>query len=272
MPFTTIDLVKKHILEKHLGANKVENERVRLTASDYEQLSRRIILTDSERIKAKEQNEPTLEAVSFSGGDSFTLSHNELIPDTVVMASDSSLGTTYIENTDFAVDYDSGQINRLSSGSIPSGAQVVAWYLYYRVYERGVDYDLDFMNGQIRRRSSGDIESGQWIFADFTAATGGVNDDVIENSISEANNMILDFIDSSFHESSDRLLVDAETFLAVSLICKIRGIDSLSDASTGGSGDSQSWAALSEIYRMDAYNILAQYAGSIGTYNTPSKA
>jgi hypothetical protein len=273
MPFTTIDIVKKHILENHLSSANVENERIRLLATDNIQLSSRAIANDSEKIKAKEHNVPIEKDIDFSISDTVTLSHSELIPDTVVTASDSSLGTIYTEHVDYSIDYDSGEIKRLDSGSIPSGVQIVIWYLYYRVYERGIDYDINYQNGTIRRRSSGAIESGQWVLADFTADTGGVNDDVIENSIEEANNQVLAFIDSIYHESTDRLLVDAETYMSVSIICKIRGMKSISPASVKNDGkDAMSWAALSEMYRKQAYDILLKYAGAIGSFNTPSKA
>jgi hypothetical protein len=273
MPFTTIDIVKKHILDNHLSSTSVENERIKLIANDNIQLSPRAIVNDSEKIKTKELNIPTEEYIDFSTGDTVALSHSELIPDTVVAASDSSLGNIYIEHVDYSIDYDSGEVKRLDSGSIPSGAQIVIWYLYYRIYERGIDYDINYRKGTISRRSSGAIESDQWVLADFTADTGGVNDDVIENSIDEANNQVLAFIDSIYHESTDRLLVDAETYMSVSIICKIKGMESISPASIKKDGkDAMSWAALSEMYRKQAYDILSKYAGAIGSFNTPSKA
>jgi len=273
MAFTTKEIVKKHILDYHLGSAGVENENIRLLGSDWTQLHKRMILDGSEKIKGKEQIEPTTEDISFDTAEIQNLSHSELIFDTVVAASDGSLGMLYIENVDYHVDYDGGQITRISSGSIPQGANITIWYLYYRIYEKGVDYDIDYQRGRLRRKSAGAIESGQWLFADYTAEYGFLDDDAIINAISEANSRILDFIDSIHHDSSDKLLVSAETYLAVSIICRIRAMESISPSrGKTESADAMSWAALSEMYKKEAYNILSKYAGPVNNLNSPSKA
>jgi len=276
MAFTTKEIVKKHILDHHLGSENVENEKIQLQGTDWIQLQKRMILEGSEKIKGKEQIEPTSEDISFDTADIQNLSHSELIPDTFVAAGDSSLGTLYIENVDYHVDYDSGQITRITSGSIPQGARITVWYLYYRVYEKGVDYDFDYQRGRIKRRSSGAIESGQWVYADYTAEYGSLDDDAIVNAISEANSRIMDFIDSVHHDSNDKLLVSAETYLAVSIICRIRAMESISPSRgktpAAGGADAMSWTALSDMYKKEAYNILSKYAGPINSLNSPSKA
>jgi len=273
MAYTTSEIVKKHILDHHLGSSNVENESVRLQSTDWIQLQKHIILEGSEKIKGKEQLEPTREDVSFASADSQSLSHSDLIQDTVVAAGDSSLGTIYIENVDYHVDYDSGAITRLAGGSIPSGATVSVWYLYYRIYEKGVDYDLDYQRGRVKRISSGAIESGQSILADYTAEYGSLDDDAIENAISEADARIIDFIDSAYHDSSDRLLVTAETYLAVSIICGVRAMESVSPSlGKSGGSDALSWTALSDMYKKEAYNILSKYTGPGNRLNSPSKA
>ena len=273
MPFTTKEIVQKHILDHHLGSTAVENERVRLSGSDDVFLQKKPILKDSERVKGKEQIEPTQESVSLAGSDTFALSHSELIPETIVMASDSSLGIIYLENVDYHIDYDIGAIRRLSSGSIPQGADLVIWYLYFRVYQRGVDYEIDYQKGSIRRRTSGDIESEQWLYIDYTAEYGSLGDEVLENAISEANDQIITFIDDSHRESTDRSLVDAETYLAVSIICRIRAMEAISPSRRTGSGvDARSWTALSETYKKEAYNFLSRFSGAFGSLQSPSKA
>jgi hypothetical protein len=273
MAFTTSEIVKKHILDHHLGSENIENEKIHLRGADWARLQKRMILEGSEKIKGKEQIEPTHEDIKFDTADIQNLSHSELIQDTVVAASDSSLGKIYIENIDYHIEYDGGCISRIASGSIPQGATITVWYLYYRVYEKGIDYDIDYQRGRIKRRSGGAIESGQWIYADYTAEYGSLDDDAIGNAISEANSRILDFIDSVHHDSNDKLLVSAETYLAVSIICKIRAMESISP--TRGkteSSDAMSWTALSDMYRKEAYNILSKYAASGGHLKSPSKA
>ena len=273
MSFTTKEIVKKHILDHHLGSSSVENELVRLQGDDSTQLQRRMVLPNSEKVKGREQVEPTREDIDFSVSDTQNLSHSELIQDTVVGAEDSSLATIYVENVDYHIDYDTGTITRLSSGSIPEGASAVVWYLYYRVYEKGIDYDIDYQRGRIKRRSAGAIESGQAVYVDYTAEYGSLDDEAIVNAISEANSRILDFIDAVYQDANDKLLVTAETYLSVSIICRIRAMESISPSrGKTESSDAASWTALSDMYKKEAYNILSGYAGPGNSFNSPSKA
>jgi hypothetical protein len=273
MPFTTKDIVKKHILDHHLGSTLIENEPIRLTGNDSVSLQKRMILKGSEKVKAKEQLEPVEEIVSFTGSDTFDLSHSELIPDTVVVAGDSSLGTVYLENIDYHIDYDTGEIKRIDSGSLAAGASVVIWYLYYRIYQRGVDYDIDYHKGNIRRRSSGDIESGQRVLVDYTAEYGGLDDEAIDNAITEAHEQVLSYIDDTYHDSADRSLVSAETYLTVSIICRIRAMEAISPSRSAAANatEAKSWSVLSDTYKKEAYVILSRFTGIISSFKSPSK-
>ncbi len=274
MPYTTKDIVKQHILDHRLGSTLIENETVQLTSNDTVSLQRRMILKDSEKVKGKEQLEPTEETVSFTGSDTFGLSHPELIPDTVVVAGDSSLGTVYLENIDYHIDYDAGEIKRIDSGSLTEGATVVIWYLHYRIYQRGEDYDIDYQKGTIRRRSSGNIESGQRVLVDYTAEFGGLHDDAIVNAITEAHEQVLSYIDDTYRDSTDRSLVSAETYLTVSIVCRIRAMQAVSPSrgSANNAAEAQSWSALSDTYKKEAYIILSRFTGIIGSFKSPSKA
>lgn len=275
MPFTTKELVKQHILDHHIGSTIVAGEAIQLSASGTYQLEKRMLLQASETVKAREQNSPVQQAVIFSGDESVSLPNAKLVPESVVVASDSSLGHIYIENVDYQVDYDIGSIRRLQAGSIPGDGAIIIWYLYYRVYQKGIDYDIDYQSGTIRRRTSGAIEPGQWVLVDYTAEYGSLDDGAIENAITEANEQVASFIDEIYRDSTDRALVTAETYLAVSIICRIRAMESISPAksrSTSGAADAQSWAAISDMYRKEAYNILSRYAGSLGSFRSPTKA
>ena len=274
MPFTTRDIVKKHILDHHIGSVTVENEPSVLTGTDYVSLQRRMILNDTEKVKGKEQIEPIREDVTFAGSDTFDLSQNELITDTVVAAADSSLGTIYTENIDYHVDYDNGSIGRISSGAIPSGGQLVVWYMHFTLYQRGVDYEFDYQRGRLRRKTTGDIESGQRLFIDYTAEFGGLDDESMDNAIAEANDQILAFIDDIHSESTDRRLVTAETYLAISIICRIRAMESISPSRnlSNNAAEAKSWSSLSESYKKEAYDLLSKYSGLIGSLKPPSKA
>lgn len=274
MPFTTKEIVKKHILDHHIGSAKIYDEKIQLNAADSSQLEKRMILADSERVKAREQNDPNEENISFASSNSASLAHNQVIPNTVVAANNSSLSKIYIENIDYQIDYNSGIITRIVSGSIPEDGAVSVWYLNYRVYQRGSDYDMDYQAGTLKRRSGGAIESGQWVLVDYTTEYGNLDDSSIENAISEANDQVLSFIDEAYRESADRLLVTAETYMSVAIICRIRAMESISPSrgKTDGGNESRSWAALSDMYKKEAYNILSKFAGRLGSFKSPASA
>jgi hypothetical protein len=231
-----------------------------------------MILSGSETVKAKEQNQPFQENITFVNGDTANLAHPKIVPDSVVVAGDSSLGLIYVENVDYHIDYNLGTCRRISSGSIPQGGGAVIWYLAYRVFGRGVDYDFDYQKGAIRRRSSGAIESEQKVLIDYTTEYSSLDDESIENAIVEASEQITSFIDESYRESSDRALVMAETYLAVSIICRIRAMESMSPSKAKTGNDTGSWAAVSDMYRKEAFNIMAKFAGRSGAFKSPAKA
>lgn len=262
MAFTNIALVKKHIFQYHLGTERVQNSPCQLIGTDWIQLPHISILVDSEKVKGKEQFSPTEEEITLSSEEWVNLSHSELIFDSVVVASDSSLGQIYVENLDYSIDYDQGKIKRNASGNIPDQAIVVIWYLFYRIHSKGSDYQMDYSNGKIKRIPSGAVEDGQWVLIDYKVEYGSLSDEIISNAISEANAQVLKFIDPGYHTSSEQSLVTAETYLSVSILCGIKAAEALNSKISGSSAKASfnAWQSLSDSYRKKNYLILSDYA------------
>jgi len=272
MAFTTKEIIKKHVLEHHIGSSLMVNEGIRLTGVDSCHLQNKPILAQSEAVKAKEQNEPIREDIDFSQGDTITLVNKQLVPDSVVVANNSSLGRIYVENIDYHIEYGAGTIRRLASGGIAPGASATVWYAPYRIYQRGVDYDIDYQDGTLRRRSSGAIEAGQWVVVDYTAEFGSIDDGAIENAISEADEQVMAFIDESYRNCTERALVAAETYLAIAIICRIKAMEMMSKATTADSSDARSWIAIAEMYRKESFNLMGRFAASVGAFKSPERA
>jgi len=273
MSFTNIDLVKKHIREHQLGTTNIENVSCQLLDETPFQLPHINLLPNSERVKGKEQNIPTQENISFSSSDTVSLAHQELIPDTVVVAKDSSLGQIYVENIDYSVDYDNGRLTRIPDGSIPQGAETVIWYLYFRIYTRDTDYSIDYNQGRITRIASGVIEDGQRVLADYTVGLGLVGDEVIANAVVEANDKILKIIDSSYSNSTDQSLVTAETYLAVSILCNIKALEVMTqNPGSAAKSLSLAWSNMSSVYRERAFDLLKKFRKDPGGLCSPYAA
>ncbi len=274
MGFTSADLVKKHILEHELGTVTKKNVACQLVGETPFQLPHVLLLSGSEKVKAKESSTPIRETADFASSDRFQLTNKELISDTVVVASDSSLGQIYAENVDYMVGYDEGTITRISDGAIPAGSSAVIWYLCFRIYERDEDYRIDYAKGQLRRLTSGDIQDGQWILVDYTVEFALLSDQVVKNAIREANNQVTTYIDSSYANSTDQSLVTAETYLAVSILCNIEAMEVMTkNAATDDGGQphslSQAWSGMSGTYRQLAYQILEKFKKDPGGFRSP---
>jgi hypothetical protein len=277
MGFTNIDLVKKHILEHELGTVSKENVACHLVGQTPFQLPHILLLTGSEKVKAKEQNVPDSEIGDFSSSDTVQLSQQDLVPDTVVVAKDSSLGEIYVENVDYSVHYDDGRITRIPSGTIPQASSVVIWYLLFRVYTRDADYQMDYAKGRIKRISSGDIEDGQWVLVDYQVEFALLSDEVIENAIKEAHDQVVKHIDSSYANSTDQSLVTAETYLTVSILCNVKAMEAMTQnvaAGTGWQAQSLSlaWSKMSNTYRERAYGLLEKFRKDPGGFRSPYAA
>jgi hypothetical protein len=277
MTFTNIDLVKRHILEHELGTVNKENVACRLEGETPIQLPHVLLLPGSEKVKAKEQNIPTQETIGFVSSDTMQLAHQEFIPDTVVVANDSSLGEIYVENVDYSIDYDNGKITRIPTGSIPMVSSVVIWYLYFRIYTKDTDYKIDYVKGQIKRVASGEVEDSQWVLVDYTVEFALLREEVIENAIKEANDQIINYIDSSYANSTDQSLVTAETYLAVSILCNIKAMEVMTQNVATGTGWqahslSLAWSKMSNAYREQAYELLKRFKKNPGGLCSPYAA
>ena len=80
------------------------------------------------------------------------------------------------------------------------------------------------------------------------------------------------FIDEQYRNSSEKALVAAETYLAVAIICRIRAMELMAGSGVSGSGDTRSWIAVAEMYRKEAFGMMARYARPVGAFKAPGKA
>jgi hypothetical protein len=270
MSFTTVDIVRKHILENRIAVGDIDSEPVKIDADSVGHLRYSPVNSGSDKIKAKEQLKPDYQEIVFDQTNQVNLLKSELIRDSVVVASNSSLGHIYQENIDYTMDYSNGIIIRIPDGDIPMANTISIWYVPYRVYTRGSDYTIDYEAGTIKRIAGGAIETGQWLYVDYASEYAFINDETITNAINEANEQVLNFIDSVYSASTDRSLVVAETYLAIAIVCRIKAMWAVSSGTKNTA--SATWSALSDQYKKDAYLMLEKFIGSIGAFKSPRKA
>jgi hypothetical protein len=257
MSYTNIDQIKKHINFSALSAGTVADYPVVLPGLDWVRLPGRNIRNGSVLVKTVFGNLPQYARLE-TGEEPTSLPHNHLVPDSVVVASDNSLGTVFQENVDYAVDYVNGTIRRIAAGNIESGIEVSIWYHYYRPYVEGEDYSIDYSDGQIRRLSSGTIQAGQTVLIDFSLAVEQPGDDIIEAAIIEADAIIEKEIDSNGSFGADLTLQSGATFLAVSLLFRVIAAEELRLGETGRQS-ATAWLALADSYRRDYEQLIRNF-------------
>lgn len=257
MGLTGIAQVRQHLVRLNLGESEVINQSVRLTSGESVYLPHSHIVLDSESVMAMENNSPTSEILTL-GSAPVSLIHSEVISDSVVCASDSSLTIIYQENIDFTVDYKSGAIWRTGGSTIPENSNVWVWYLFYRVYQKDVDYQINCTQGSIRRLSSGSIEEGQEVQIDYRLGGTQFSEEEINQAITEAESEMAHLIHPNFQESTDPALQTAATSLALSILCRnAAGMAYSSAAYSAKMPDF--WLELSGSYRRTAMNLLTWF-------------
>jgi len=272
MPFTNAQLVRKHLIEHSAIGQSVENLPLKLVGPTPVKLPSAPLLSASDKVKGKEDLTPRQETVLLTLAG-VQLTSTDLIPESVTVASDSSLGTIYVEQVDFAVDYTAGKIRRLTGGALTADTTVVVWFVPFRIYTRSVDYKIDYGKAEISRLASGVIEDGQTVYVDFKIDPAFLGQEVIEGAVAEAESQVIFLIDPIYLDSSDPALATGATYLAVSILAHIKALEAMQTEKPSHQL-SRSWAIMSNFYRKRAADFLAPFAkkpGGLKSLTLPRK-
>ncbi len=257
MSYTNLETVRKHINLDEVPGGVKSDFPVTFTDLEWVNLPGRGIVDNSVVVKAIKNYAPISEVVTLGDGV-VSLSNSRLLPNSITVASDSSLGAIYKENIDFSIDNVRGTISRLIDGEIVSGSEVVLWYYYYSIYTEGVDYSVSYQSGKVRRLPGGSIQANQMVLVDYELTYNQLNDEYISEAVQEANAIVEKLIDPRQQFGADLTLQTAATCLAVSLVCRMAAI---SDLRFGDQGRQMAtaWLNLAESYRDDYRNLLKAF-------------
>ncbi len=273
MSFTNIAIVRKHLTDFRRPQRAVENHLLRLSSSEPVELPHKGIKLGSEKVKGKEYSLPEYENVAL-GVNPVSLGHNNIIGDSVVVASDQSLTRIYNENVDFLIDYNSGTIERLEGGNIPAGQSVSVWYFPYRLYLKDTDYAMDYAAGKITLLQDGALEAGQIVWLDYEIEVGMFSDEIVARAIEEANAILKAEMADEYLESADDLIAVAETYLAIDILARMKGLEILQSEYVNPTQKGMlgsEYLALGESYRKQAESIIDRYRKSPGSLSFPLK-
>ncbi len=267
MAFTSIDLVRTHLAGLPLGQIDIRDVRLILSGTAPYSLPHSGLVDGSVIVKARRSMTPVRETRTLADGW-IILNHAQLVPGTVLVASDSSLGIVYTENVDFIVDAGNGRIKRLDSGAIAYAQIVSTWYAFYHVYVEGDDFTLNAALGTISRKSAGLIGDGQEVVVDYTVALGTVSDQVIEQAITESAETVLALVSDAYHEEPTPGIVIGATHLAVAQVARMRAGAVLADTATASSSsrtNAQAWLDVATRYEQTAGAFLSRFARPIAS-------
>lgn len=219
MSYTSAEQVRRHLIVPYPVEDQIVDQAVTLLSNDYVVFYGGGVDPTSLRVKSMQASKPTRSIVTFDNGVA-VVSAGMIAPDSVVVASDSSLGAVYVENVDFIVDYGGGRLTIKVGGALTSSQQVTVWFLPYALYEEGSDYALDASGGQIKRLNGGSIASGETVQLDYRPVFVSVADEVIENAVAMANGMVENEVDPERQFEVDSALGAAATYRALEIVCR----------------------------------------------------
>ena len=265
MPWTNLATVRKHLQETSIAATVIENEEHVLIGENEAQLEHKSITSSSEEVKTIDLASPyTAGQKTLTGTNWTTLTHENLVPDTMVVTADEALDTVYIEGTDYVVDYELGKLKRTAGSSIQSGGTVYVWYFYFSVHVKDTDYEIDYDSGELNRIDGGGIADTSTVYVDYTTSAGTVTDDLINQAITEAEDKILARLKDGYDASSaDQGLKTGATELALSIICNAKAMDMmLKQPSDQADGAANQWRGISKRYQAQAWETLDRFLQS----------
>lgn len=262
MSWTDTATVKKHLMQSDIADSVVENEEHTLWGTDSVQLKSAVITENSEEVKTIDSGAPYSDGANvLSGYNWTTLDHEDLAPESLVVASDEHMSDIYIEGVDYVTDYETGKIRRATGGSIGDGATVYVWYLYYTVHVKDTDYTIDYTAGTLARIGGGGIADGGIVYVDYTTTASTVPDALISEAITESEDKILARLSSDYNAGSeDQGLKTGATELSIAIIANAKSMDIMNRRHSNSSDDmARQWRELSLRYETQAWKTLSRF-------------
>ncbi len=257
MSYTNTDLLKHHLDTPYPVADKIYDQPVVISGDDYITFFGGSITEVEITVKSIQENKPKKINVTLISLTTSVIS-GPIVPGSVIVASDSSMGTVYKENQDYIIDYHVGNIIIKSESSLPLGSQVTVWYLPYYLYTSGSDYRVKSASGQIQKISTGDIKTGETVFVDYTPVFANVTEDIINSAVTEANAIIEKTIDPYRQFGADPILQTTATYRALEIVCRTSAMRELS----GGRNNDRAatvWMKLAETYARLSQEMLRAF-------------
>jgi hypothetical protein len=194
-----------------------------------------------------------------------------VVPGSLVAASDSSLGTVYVENVDYVVDYGGGILTAKAGGALGSNSQVTVWFFPYALYQEGTDYALDSEGGRLKRLTSGSIAGGETVWLDYSPIYVSVADEIVENAVAMANGLIESEVDPERQFEVSPTLSAAATYRALEIVCRAAATRELASQRAQDKAASV-WIKLADDYAGRSDLLLRSFRPPYSGPRTPARS
>lgn len=219
MSYTSADQVRHHLVTPYPLEDRVTDQRVVLDGIDSIQFYGGAVESSSLLVKSVHTNDPTRVSLTLNS-QSTPFASGSILNGSVVVASDSSLGTIYIENIDYVIDYTAGTLAIKGGGSLSGGMQVSLWFVPFTIYQDETDYDLQADRGEIKRLAGGTIAAGETVYLDYVPIYVSFTDEIVDNAVAMANGMVENEVDPDGQFEADHTLSAAATYRALEIVCR----------------------------------------------------
>jgi hypothetical protein len=181
-----------------------------------------------------------------------------LVPGSVVVAADSSLGALFIENQDYVVNYQASTLAVKSNGALEVGDTIAVWLQTFTLYQGGSDYHVDSSAGTIRRLSGGEIAVGETVYLDYVPLQPSCDESVLATAVAEANGLVAGEVDPEGQFDADPTLQAVATYRALETICLTVASRHLSSRPDNEKA-ALAWIKLAELYAVKSQQLIRDF-------------
>jgi len=268
MSYTNTEQVRHHLALPTAVSEPITDQPVVLINDDFKVFHAGAV--EAASVVVKSVHSVQLSRASFNlDSSSVSFSSSPVVPGSVVVASDSSLGTVFIENVDYVVDYASGVLTLKAGGQLSTGIWTTIWYIPFAIYLAGSDYLLREDRGEIRRLAGGAIASGETVLVDFKPVYFSLTEEIINHAVVLANRMVSNEVDAEGEFEADPTLGAAATFKALETVCRAAAGHELA-SSRGGDRTATAWMKLADDYAARSESLLKAFRPPFDSPRSPA--
>lgn len=267
MSYTTVELVRTHLATESLPVGRLIDQSLVMNGTDDIRFADGPVDAATFVVKSNQSAQPIRTAVSLTGGGGQIIT-GPIVPGSVLVASDSSLGVIYTENRDYIVDYADGALLRKSGSRFDSAASLVVWFMPFTLYVAQTDYILDASNALIRRIAGGTIADGESVFLDYDLISQPVTGDVLSSAVNQANDLVASHLDPDREFGADPVLIAAATYRALEIVSYSLAARELSSR-RGDQQVARTWLTLAEQFSRRASELLDAFRPPADRLSSP---